>query len=38
VPARTSPHEITLYKSVGYTVSDLTVAQIVYEQIRGQVK
>lgn len=38
VPARMSPHEITLYKSVGYTVADLTVAQIVYEQIRGQVK
>ena len=38
VPARMSPDEITMYKSVGYTVADLTVAQLVYEKIQGQVK
>ncbi len=31
-PARNSPEEITLFKSVGHAIQDLTVAQLIYKK------
>ncbi|MFL5296639.1 MAG: ornithine cyclodeaminase family protein [Phenylobacterium sp.] len=33
-PGRTSPHEITVYKSLGHAVQDLAVTAWIYEQSR----
>jgi len=36
VPARTTPHQITLFKSVGLAVEDVIAAAYVYERAHAQ--
>jgi len=36
VPARTSPHQITLFKSIGLAVEDVIAAAFVYERAQAQ--
>jgi ornithine cyclodeaminase len=36
VPGRTSPEEITLFKSVGAAIEDLATAVAVYERYEGR--
>jgi len=35
-PGRTSPDEITLFKSLGLAIEDLAVAEYLYERAREQ--